>query len=170
MRGARLRLGFTVIEVLMVIAILGVLVAMGMPSMRDLIAATKVKTATSDLFSSLILARSEAIKRNAAIEVVPVAATNWNAGWSVRTTGTVQVLQVQDPITGDVAIGGPGVTLRYRGDGRLTDGGGASLDATFTFIATAYAHIQMRCIFIDPSGRPAVRVDRDRDPSNGCTA
>ena len=169
MRGAR-RLGFTIIEVLIVVAILGVLAAMGMPSMRDLVASTKVKTATSDLFSSLVFARSEAIKRNAAVEVVPTVATNWNAGWHVRPAGTTQVLQTQDPITGDVAIGGPNVTLRYRGDGRLTDGGGVALDATFTFIATAYAHIQMRCIFIDPSGRPAVRVDRDRDPSNGCTA
>jgi type IV fimbrial biogenesis protein FimT len=161
--------GFTIIEVLIVVAIVGVLVAMGLPSMRDLVASTKVKTATSDLFSSLVFARSEAIKRNSGVEIVPTVASNWNAGWLVRPVGTTQTLMVQDPIVGDVAIGGPTTTLRYRGDGRLTDGSGATLDATFTFVATAYAHIQMRCIFIDPSGRPAVRVDRDRNSANGCT-
>lgn len=160
--------GFTIIEVLMVIVILGVLVSLGLPSMRDLIASTKVKTATSDVFSSLILARSEAIKRNASVEIVPVVPANWNAGWAVRPAGTATDLQVQDAITGDVAIGGPNASLRYRGDGRLTDAAGAPLNANFTFIATAYTHIRMRCIMIDPSGRPSVRVDTDLVTANGC--
>lgn len=167
-RTGRRAAGFTIIEVLMVIVILGVLVSMGLPSMRDLIASTKVKTATSDVFASLVFARSEAIKRNAAVEIVPVAPTNWNAGWSVKSTGTVATLMVQDSITGDVAVSGPNTTLRYRGDGRLTDASGAPLTADFTFIATAYSHIQMRCIKIDPSGRPSVRTDTDRITANGC--
>ena len=170
MRTGRRAAGFTIIEVLMVVVILGILVSMGLPSMRDLIASTKVKTATSDVFASLIFARSEAIKRNSAIEIVPVVSTNWNAGWRVRPAGTTTDLTVQDAITGDVAIGGPNSNLRYRGDGRLTDSGGVVLtsDVAFTFIATAYSHIQMRCIKIDPSGRPSVRTDTDRITANGC--
>ena len=170
MRTGRRAAGFTIIEVLMVVVILGILVSMGLPSMRDLIASTKVKTATSDVFASLIFARSEAIKRNSAVEIVPVVSTNWNAGWRVRPAGTTTDLQVQDAITGDVAVSGPNSSLRYRGDGRLVDSGGAVLtsDVAFTFIATAYSHIQMRCIKIDPSGRPSVRTDTDRITANGC--
>ena len=169
MRTRRRAAGFTIIEVLMVIVIVGILVALGMPSMRDLIASTKVKTATSDVFASLIFARSEAIKRNAAIEIVPVVATNWNAGWSVNPAGTTTKLTVQDPITGDVAVTGPNATLRYRGNGRLTDAAsGAAMTVEFQFIATAFSHIQMRCIKIAPSGRPSVRMDTDRVPANGC--
>lgn len=162
--------GFTIIEILVVVTILGVIVSMGLPSMRDLIASTKVKTAAADTFASLILARSEAIKLNAAVEVVPVNTTSWNAGWFVRAVGSAVKLQEQDPITGDVAITGPNTSLRYRGDGRLVDSAGALLvaDVAFSFIATEYAHIQMRCIKIDPSGRPSVRTDTDRNSANGC--
>jgi type IV fimbrial biogenesis protein FimT len=168
MRSGRRAAGFTLIELLMVIVIVAILVALGMPSMRDLIASTKVKTATSDVFASLIFARSEAIKRNSAIEIAPIDTTNWNAGWRVRPAGTTTNLTVQDALTGDVAIGGPNANIRYRGDGRLTDASGAPLNASFTFIATAFSHIQMRCIKIDPSGRPSVRTDTDRVTANGC--
>jgi hypothetical protein len=60
--------------------------------------------------------------------------------------------------------------VRYRGDGRLVDANGAVLASAvaFTFIATGFNHIQMRCIKIDPSGRPSVRTDTDRDSTNGC--
>lgn len=162
--------GFTIIEVLIVVAILGVLVSMGLPSMRDVIVATRLKGVTSDLFSSLILARSEAVKRNEAVEIVPASAGIWNAGWSVRVVGATAALAAQDPVVGDVLVSGPNPFVRYRGDGRLVDASGALLasEVAFTFIATPYPHIQMRCIKVDPSGRPSVRTDTDRDTSNGC--
>lgn len=166
----RIAPGFTLIEVLIVVAILGVIVSIGLPSMRDLIASTKVKTAANDTFASLNIARSEAVKRNAGVQIVPNDAANWGAGWLVRVVGTADSLQVQDPITGDVAVGGPNTDVRYRGDGRLVDASGAVLASAvaFTFIATGFAHIQMRCIRIDPSGRPSVRIDTDRISANGC--
>ena len=166
----RIAPGFTLIELLIVVAILGVIVSMGVPSMRDLIASTKVKTAANDTFASLNIARSEAVKLNANVEVVPSDTSNWGAGWLVRAAGTANSLQVQDPITGDVAVSGPGAALRYRGDGRLVDASGAVLASAvaFTFIATGFGHIQMRCIRIDPSGRPSVRIDTDRNSANGC--
>jgi type IV fimbrial biogenesis protein FimT len=166
----RIAPGFTLIEVLIVVAILGIIVSMGLPSMRDLIASTKVKTAANDTFASLNIARSEAVKRNAGVQVIPNNTSNWGAGWLVRVVGTNDNLQVQDPITGDVAVSGPNTNVRYRGDGRLVDANGAVLASAvaFTFIATGFNHIQMRCIKIDPSGRPSVRTDTDRDSTNGC--
>lgn len=166
----RIAPGFTIIEVLIVVGILGVIVSMGLPSMRDLIASTKVKTAANDTFASLNIARSEAVKLNASVEVVPTNTSDWGAGWLVRAVGTTANLQLQDAITGDVAVSGPNTSLRYRGDGRLVDASGALLasDVAFTFIATGFGHIQMRCINIDPSGRPSVRTDTDRNSANGC--
>lgn len=163
--------GFTVIEVLVVVVILGLLAAIGVPSMRDLIASSRVKGAASDLNASLIVARSEAVKRNASVDVVPNAVSNWGAGWQVRIASTSQDVTVQQPVHADVAVTGPGSAIRYRGDGRLIDPTTGSLfgaEVAFTFVSAQYSHIPMRCIGVAPSGRPSIRTDRDRDSSNGC--
>jgi type IV fimbrial biogenesis protein FimT len=161
--------GFTVIEILMVLVILGLVAAVGAPSMRDLIASTRVKGAASDLFGSLMFARSEAIKRNANVDVVPVSASNWTAGWSVKVGS--DTLTVTPAIAGGVASSGPTSSVRYRGDGRLIDPSSGALlagDIEFRFIASEHAHIQMRCVEVTPSGRPRVRTDTDRNSANGC--
>lgn len=163
--------GFTLTEALVVVAILGVLATIGIPSMRDLIASSRLKGAASDLYSSLIFARSEAVKRNGSVDVIPSATSNWGAGWTVRVTGATENLTVQEAIRNDVVMAGPASTIRYRGDGRLVDPATGSLFASevpFTFRAANFSHIPMRCINVDPSGRPSVRTDKDRDASNGC--
>ena len=166
-----LSVGFTMVEAMFVILIMAILATISIPSMRDLIVSTRVKSAASDAFASLIFARSEAIKRNASVDVIPVDASNWALGWKVRPVGTTSDLQVVDAITGNVTVTGPAATMRYRGDGRLIDAGTGALlttDTAFTFYTTEYAYIAMRCVSIAPSGRPAVRMDKDQDKTNGC--
>jgi type IV fimbrial biogenesis protein FimT len=163
--------GFTMVEAMFVILIMSILAVIGIPAMRDLIVSTRVKAAASDAFATLIFARSEAIKRNAAVDVIPVDATNWALGWKVRPVGTTSDLQVTDAVTGNITVTGPGATVRYRGDGRLVDAGTGALltaDTAFTFYTTEYAYVPMRCVSIAPSGRPAVRLDKDQDRTNGC--
>lgn len=165
------RAGFTLMEAIFVVAILAVLVTIGLPSMRDLIASTKVRNAASDVYSSLIFARSEAIKRNSSVDVIPSEGSNWGAGWIVRVTGAAETLTTREATTNDVTLGGPASSVRYRGDGRLIDPATGSLlaaEVTFTFRATDFSHVPLRCISVDPSGRPSVRTDKDRDAANGC--
>ena len=154
--------GFTIIELMIVVAISGVLAAFALPNLRDMIVKTRLKTAGSDIQISLMLARSEAIKRNSAVTVTPVVSTDWSQGWSVKSGTTV--LQTQDAYSSvtftpkSAAYGTKTVTsITFQGTGRE----GSSDGIAFILTATGYPTIGARCVVLDPSGRPAVRQDKD---------
>lgn len=171
-RPARAR-GFTIIELMIVMVIVGVLVAVAAPNMRDLIVRMRLKTAASDLHSSLTFARSEAIKRNAGMQVVPVDATNWALGWSVRiqTSGVVLLNNDSYPQVGFTTanaayIAAPLAAVTFSGTGRETGSAGAGV--AFIITSPALPNLTARCVVLDPSGRAAVRQDRDSNATNGC--
>jgi len=56
--------GFSLVELLLVIVVLGVVLAFAIPSMRSMIQNNRLKSATSTLIMALNLARSEAVARN----------------------------------------------------------------------------------------------------------
>ncbi|MGB5729503.1 MAG: GspH/FimT family pseudopilin, partial [Thiogranum sp.] len=61
--------GFTLVELLSTLAVAGILLTVGVPSMQDLIRNNRLTAATNLFVSSLNIARSEAIKqgRNATV-------------------------------------------------------------------------------------------------------
>ncbi len=69
--------GFTLIEVMIVIAIVGIIAAMAVPSYQDMIERNRLKQAVESLKSDLQLARTRAIKRS---ENVIVSRTTGTAG------------------------------------------------------------------------------------------
>lgn len=69
-------------------AVLGILLAIALPSLASVLASQRLRAAGTDLMSSLLLARSEAIKRNAQVEVVPRTGGEWKSGWRVVAVTT----------------------------------------------------------------------------------
>lgn len=151
--------GFTIIELLLTLVVLGVLVAIGMPSMGNLIISQRVKTAASDLHVALTLARSEAIKRNATVQVEPVDTANWARGWSVKAAGTT--LSTQEAYA-NLTFTGPAANVSYVGTGRMS---GAAV--SFAIRSTTATSIPQRCVQVEPSGRPSVRIDKDGNYTDG---
>jgi type IV fimbrial biogenesis protein FimT len=141
--------GFTLAEVLIVTAVLAVLLAAGAPHLADFVRNQRVKTASFDLFSSLVLARSEAITRNARVTVAP-ASGSWTNGWTVTEPGGT-VLRRQEPLQ-DIAISGPANVI-YVESGRLN----AATWPEFELTATGAGVVQ-RCVRIDLSGRPVSKA------------
>jgi type IV fimbrial biogenesis protein FimT len=146
MRPAR---GFTLPELLIVVTVLAVMIAVGMPSFTDFMRGQRVKTASFDLFSTLVQARSEAITRNASVTVTPVSAA-WTNGWTVTDAGG-GVIRTTGAVSG-VAIVGP-TSVVFRSSGRLNAASMPSFELT-----ASGSTVAARCISIDLSGRPTTKA------------
>lgn len=78
--------GFTMIELMVTIAILAVLAALAAPSFNPIIERYRTRQAAEDLQGTLYLARSEAIKRGGGVTVEAVGG-DWAGGWAVKAGG-----------------------------------------------------------------------------------
>jgi len=82
-------IGFTLIELMVAVAVVGVVVAIGMPSFGELLKNNRMVTQANAIIASLQQARSETINRGVSVRIEPlVAGTDWSAGWQLRIDGS----------------------------------------------------------------------------------
>lgn len=164
--------GFTLSEVLVTVAIVAIVSAVALPSMRDVVEGAKVSGRFQDLTASLMLARSEAVKRNATVTVcrsstlTSCAASgvgDWRAGWitflDADASGTrataEEILYVRKGDTGGGPLVGTGTTadyIAYRSDGYALAAGGAAHAGAITACSTQATVKRQRLTFSAGSG------------------
>jgi type IV fimbrial biogenesis protein FimT len=139
------------LELMIVVAIAGVLAGIAAPGMMDFIRSNRLGTSARQLDADLLLARREAIKRNMRVLVCPVSSsaghcgsgtTAWAQGWLVcydadsdndcdATTGTnPNPVRRHGPIDASMTLTGPAGVARFNANGTQGATGAASL--TFT--------------------------------------
>lgn len=160
--------GFTIIELMITVVIVAILAAIGVPSFNELILSTRIKNAASDIYGSLIYARSEAIKRGANVTITPASGL-WINGWQVaagsialKNQDALSQLKIECPAGTNCAQ-----TITYRRDGRLS-----GIANTLTFVVdeaspTTPRRVAMRCVTVGLSGQINVLSDTNLD--GNCT-
>ncbi len=146
--------GFTLTELMLVVAVAGVLAILAMPSFTSLTQSQRVKNATFEMYALFNVARSEAIKRNADVTITPVMAGAALDRIQV-TAADGTVLYVKSAPNGvEIKTDAPGIT--YQRTGRTTAAGsGATFDIDVKGSATPSNYA--RCIALSLSGAPTIR-------------
>lgn len=126
------QVGFTLMELIVTVAIAAILLTIGVPSFQDTMRNNRAATHMNEMMTALNLARSEAAKLGKRVSLCPstdqatcTGGTDWTKGWIVFidtavadtsvTVGTV--LRVWDSFAGNPTFGGPAnVRYRFTGD------------------------------------------------------
>lgn len=140
--------GFGLPETMFVVLLVSVLAAIGMPSMQEFIANQRMKSTSSDLFTSILRARSEAIKRNKDVSVTP--STNWNTGWTIPSPNAGEPILASFMGRPSVEVTGPAAGVTFTPAGRVKG------DSNPQFSIKASTG-KASCITIDLGGRPNVQ-------------
>lgn len=148
--------GFTLVEMMIALAIFALLILAALPEVRTWVQNTQIRTAAEGMLNGFQLARSEAVRRNANIELEIVGDTGWNA----KVSSSGQVIQSRPSGEGSesarLVITPTGATkATFNGLGRLVANGDATALITEIKVdspAIAAAASRQLCIMVSAGG------------------
>lgn len=152
-RTRRAGTGFTIVELMVTVAVAAILATIAVPSYQTVTRSVRVRTASSELVSDLVRARSEAIKRNADVMVVPEP-LGWEAGWRIESAGGT-LISSHGSVPGIRVTGAP-ASITYASNGRLALATATPPD--FEIDVTDGASGYKRCTRVDLSGMPSTTI------------
>lgn len=167
---------YTLLEILTVLLIIGVLMAIAVPSYRDVAVAQRLTAAASDIAAALQLARAEAIKRQTRVavceqpvRVVCPAENSWRSGWIVAADDNYdRAWNADDSIVREFSQDYPTLEIYASRRGPLVFyPDGRSPGSTTTVTVCHRGSDNIRQVILNNAGR--VRIERStRDAGTEC--
>lgn len=157
--------GFTIIEVMLTVALAAVLMAVAVPSFRTMIANNRLASQTTEIVAAINFARSEAIAHNTSVSLcranleASVNCANTAGEWDffiVRdSAGTVLRRGALPDYGGSVSFESDltGDTISFTPDGLARTGGVLVSDNVFTACSTAVDSDNMRVLTVGAGSR-----------------
>jgi type IV fimbrial biogenesis protein FimT len=151
--------GFSLVELMVVLAIATILMTIAIPSFKTFIDRQKVLTVAADLYASVSLTRSEAIRRGARVYLLPKDGAAWSNGWVVQTdpADPKTIVYSRDgaptqlQITPSFSPNNSDLSLVYDGTGRTSSKGSVVARSGFWNIKIGN---EQRNLIINLLGRP----------------
>lgn len=169
--------GFTLIELMVAVAVFAILMAFAAPNLSDFSERNRLASQTNILVAHLNLARSEAVKRNRELKIcISNPAHNactttgkWEDGWMIfidansdndyATADGDTLIQVGDALGGGITVRSTQFAnlLTYNNDGSVTSAG------TFKVCNEAATLSMARALVIRTAGHVTLGKDPDDD-------
>ncbi len=143
--------GFTIIELMITVGLLGVMLTIAVPSFSSIFKQNRLASQTNSILSSLNYARGQTINQNQNVIVQPIAAgTNWSGGWKIRVNGAdIQFFEGVE----NASLTSSAATITYQSDGSLSAAGNITLTLTPNNCPTGNSDV--RVVTITLSGQSA---------------
>lgn len=156
-RSGRMSLGFTMMELMITLAIVGILLAIAVPNFKFQIEQGRFTAASNEIITALNFARGEALRRSRPVSVSRVG-PSWQGGWTAfidpARTG---VIGAQPPLrqgngVGSVEVTGAPAFVLFDSSGRRRSDV-ASAFVTFEVFKTGAETSSRRTVCVSQSGR-----------------
>ena len=176
--------GFTLIELLVTMTIAAIVLAIGVPNLRNVVSDQRVRATASDLSSEIAFTRANAVASGRRTVFEPLVAGNWTQGWRIYTdvdgsntfnAGDVE-LKRSNPLTGTLKIctnvAEFANNVIFRPDGSVVRTSAATANDGITVSDdmgnAAVSDDKIRTLYFGPSGR--ITVVQQNGGTNGGVA
>ncbi len=142
--------GFTLLELMVTVAVIVILATVGVPAFRTTIANSRIESTSNSLRNSFVTARNKAIETASRVEVSPVTAGDWNS-WQIGSGQSQSAM-------GSTAINSSSSSIEFTEDGSL---GEETL--AFQVFSVCYTGdkegIKPRAVVISPGGLILIKTE-----------